>query len=223
MSERLLDWLAKRREINVVKMIQDHLSLCTECAEEISNATKKMISGDREGAMLNILRLNSKEKEADVLRGTIMNELSKGEFSPNQRDDLMHLIKRVDMVADYARSAGRSLTLLSMDRYPDKVKEISVIFVEKTLDNVIMLRKSVQSLTVNVTDTMQFGDQVERIEEEVDELHATARGIIKDLPSSVMTPGEFIVLSEFFNALEMVNDSCEDSVDYLRLIVVKLK
>ena len=223
MSERLLDWLAKRREINVVKMIQDHLSLCTECAEEISNATKKMISGDREGAMLNILRLNSKEKESDVLRGTIMNELSKGEFSPNQRDDLMHLIKRIDMVADYARSAGRSLTLLSMDRYPEKVKEISMIFVDKTLDNVIMLRKSVQSLTVNVTDTMQFGDQVERIEEEVDELHATARGIIKDLPSSAMTTGEFIVLSEFFNALEMVNDSCEDSVDYLRLIVVKLK
>lgn len=223
MSERLLDWLAKRREINVVKMIQDHLSLCTECAEEISNATKKMISGDREGAMLNILRLNSKEKEADVLRGTIMNELSKGEFSPNQRDDLMHLIKRIDMVADYARSAGRSLTLLSMDRYPDKVKDVSMIFVDKTLDNVIMLRKSVQSLTVNVTDTMQFGDQVERIEEEVDELHATARGIIKDLPSSAMTTGEFIVLSEFFNALEMVNDSCEDSVDYLRLIVVKLK
>jgi len=223
MSERLLDWLAKRREMNVVKMIQDHLGLCTECAEEIANATKKMILGDREGAMLNILRLNSKEKEADVLRGEIMNELSKGEFSPNQRDDLMHLIKRVDMVADYARSAGRSLTLLTMDKYTEKVKEISVIFVEKTLDNVNMLRKSVESLTVNVTDTMQFGDKVERIEEEVDELHATVRGLIKDLPASAMTPGEFIVLSEFFNALEMVNDSCEDSVDYLRLIVVKLK
>jgi len=223
MSEKLLDWLTKRREINVVKMIQDHLSLSTDCAEEIANATKKMIAGDREGAMLQILRLNSKEKEADMLRGTIMNELSKGEFSPNQRDDLMHLMKRVDMVADYARSAGRSLTLLSMDKYPDKVKDISALFVEKTLENVSMLRKSVQSLTVNVTEAMKYGDQVERIEEEVDELHASARGIIKDLPASTMTPGEFIVLSEFFNALEMVNDSCEDSVDYLRLIVVKLK
>lgn len=223
MSERLLDWLTKRREINVVKMIQDHLSLSTECTEEIASATKKMITGDREGAMLNILRLNAKEKEADMLRGTIMTELSKGEFSPNQRDDLMHLIKRVDMVADYARSAGRSLTLLSMEKYPDKIKDISMMFVEKTLDNVTMLRKSVQSLTVNVTEAMKYGDQVERIEEEVDELHANARGIIKDLPASAMTPGEFIVLSEFFNSLEMVNDSCEDSVDYLRLIVVKLK
>ena len=223
MSERLLDWLAKRREITVVKMIQDHLRLSTECVEEIVHATKKMITRDREGAMLNILRLNSKEKEADMLRGAIMNELSKGEFSPNQRDDLMHLIKRIDMVADYARSAGRSLTLLSLEKYPEKVKEISTIFVEKTLDNVNMLRKSVQSLTVNVTDTMTYGDQVERIEEEVDEIHSNARGIVKDLPASVMTPGEFIVLSDFFNALEMVNDSCEDSVDMLRLIVVKLK
>jgi predicted phosphate transport protein (TIGR00153 family) len=223
MSERLLDWLTKRREINVVKMIQDHLTLSTECTEEIARATKKMITGDHEGAMLNILRLNAKEKEADMLRGTIMTEPSKGEFSPNQRDDLMHLIKRVDMVADYARSAGRSLTLLSMEKYPDKIKDISMMFVEKTLDNVSMLRKSVQSLTVNVTDAMKYGDQVERIEEEVDELHANARGIIKDLPASAMTPGEFIVLSEFFNSLEMVNDSCEDSVDYLRLIVVKLK
>ena len=223
MSERLLDWLAKRREITVVKMIQDHLRLSTECVEEIAYAAKKMITGDREGAMLNILRLNSKEKEADMLRGAIMNELSKGEFSPNQRDDLMRLVKRIDMVADYARSAGRSLTLLSLEKYPEKVKEISTIFIEKTLDNVNMLAKSVQSLTVNVTDTMRYGDQVERIEEEVDEIHATARGIVKDLPATVMTPGEFIVLSDFFNALEMVNDSCEDSVDMLRLIVVKLK
>ncbi|MGQ9781456.1 MAG: DUF47 domain-containing protein [Nitrososphaeria archaeon] len=223
MSERLLDWLAKRREINVIKLIQDHLRLSTECAEEIAHATKKMITGDREGAMLNILRLNSKEKEADMLRVAIMNELSKGEFSPNQRDDLMHLVKRVDMVADYARSAGRNLALLSMDKYSDKVKEISVLFVEKTVDCVNMLRKSVQSLTVNVADTMKYGDQVERIEEEVDEIHGNARGILKDIPSSAMNTGEFIVLSDFFNSLEMVNDSCEDSVDMVRLIVVKLR
>ncbi len=223
MSDRLLDWLSRRREINVVKMIQDHLRLSTECAEEIAHATKKMIAGDREGAMLNILRLNSKEKEADMLRAAIMNELSKGEFSPNQRDDLMHLVKRVDMIADYARSAGRSLTLLSLDKYSEKVKEISILFVEKTLDCVNMLRKSVQSLTVSVADTIKYCDQVERIEEEVDEIHANARGILKDIPSSAMNTGEFIVLSDFFNALEMIDDYCEDSADMIRLIIVKLK
>ncbi|MEM3402978.1 MAG: DUF47 family protein [Nitrososphaeria archaeon] len=223
MSKELLNWLTKRREINVVKMIQDHLVLSTGCAEEITHATKKMISGDRQGALVHISRLNEKEKEADLLRGNIMNELSKGEFSPTQRDDLMHLIKRVDMVADYARGAGRGLKLLSFEKYPSEVKDIAVVFVEKTLDNVNMLKRAVQSLTSSIEDVIKYADIVERIEEEVDEIHGTVRGLIKDLPSDTMTTGEFILLSQFFYSLEMVNDSCEDSVDYLRLIVVKLR
>ncbi|MEM2153873.1 MAG: DUF47 family protein [Nitrososphaeria archaeon] len=223
MSEHLFNWLAKRREMNVFKMIQDHFKLSTDCVEEIVTATKKMIAGDRNASNLHILRLNSKEKEADTLRGNILNELSKAEFSPSQREDLVHLVKRVDMVADYARAAGRCLTLLSLDKYPEKVKEIATVMVEKSLENASTLKLALQNLTINLDEVIKYCDKVERIEEDVDEIHATARGVLKDLPSSTMNTGEFIVLSEFFNDLEMINDSCEDSVDILRLIVVKLK
>lgn len=223
MSEQLFNWLAKRREMNVFKMIQDHFRLSTDCVEEIANATKKMISGDKSESNQHILRLNSKEKEADILRGKILNELSKAEFSPSQREDLVHLVKRVDMVADYARAAGRCLVLLSLDRYPEKVKEVALLMAEKSVENANTLKIALQNLKVNLDEVIKYCDKVERIEEEVDEIHATARGIIKDLPSTAMNTGEFIVLSEFFNDLEMINDSCEDSVDILRLIVVKLK
>jgi len=223
MSERLLGWLTKRRELNVVKMVQNHLFLSTGCVEELAAATKKMMAGNRNDAMPNILRLNDMEKEADSLRRTIMDELVKGEFSPAERDDLMHLVKRVDMVADYSRSSGRNLQLISIDKYPDKMKDTITLFIEKTLDNSNTLNKSVTSLTSNTNDVMKYGDIVERIEEEVDEIYATARGVLKDLPATTMTPGEFILLSDYLNALENINDSCEDTVDQLRLIIVKLK
>jgi len=34
-----------------------------------------------------------------------MDEVSKGDLPPTAREDIMHLVKRVDMVADWSREA----------------------------------------------------------------------------------------------------------------------
>jgi len=122
----LLKWFEKRRETKAITIMQRHLATTMSAVEDLERAVKASVSNDERETKESINRVMSAEKEADRLRRVVMIELARGELPPIDREDLMHLMKRVDMVADWSRESTRILGATPMQDVPNSLKKATV-------------------------------------------------------------------------------------------------
>lgn len=218
MSE-LLKWFEKRRETKAITMMQQHLATTMSAVEALEQAVKASVSGDEEKTKVLIDRVISAEKEADRLRRTVMIELAGGELPPIDREDLMHLMKRVDMVADWCRESTRVLDATPMQDVPETLKKAAVQMVEGVRECATALRKSINSMAEKPEEALKAADEVERLEEKVDDLFENSRRLLAK--EERLKIGVAILMNELFEAIELAADACEDVCDQVRVIVVR--
>ncbi len=218
MSE-LIKWFEKRRETKALAMIQRHLALTTGIVEDLEKAVSAVVRKDEKEMRRCTERIASGEKEADGLRRKVMDEISRGELSPVDRVDLMDLVKRVDMVADWSRESTRVLGALPIEHVPGSIKDEFIEMVQSVKECAISLQKCVNKMMTRPEEALQAADFVEREEEKVDDIHEKARILMgkEDLPRA----GVAVLVSQLFEALEMIADSCEDACDQVRVIMVR--
>lgn len=218
MSE-LIKWFEKRRETRALITIQKHLALTTEIVEDLERAIAAAIKGEGKEAQKHIARVTESEKEADKLRRSVMDELSKGELPPADRSDLMDLVKKVDMVADWSRESTRVLGAIPMEYVPNSIKEAFIEMVRGARECAASLQKCVNKIMTKPEEALQAADAVEREEEKVDDIHEKTRRLLgrEDIPKA----GVAVLVSQLFEAIEMIADSCEDACDQVRVIMVR--
>jgi len=215
----LIKWFARRKETKALASTQRHLALTTGIVEDLEKAINAAIRGDTKEMQACISRIAVSENEADSLRRKVMDEISKGELSPTDREDLMGLVKRVDMVADWGRESTRILGAIPMEHVPNSIKNEFVEMIKTVKECTFSLQKCVNKIMTKPEEALAAADAVEREEEKVDEIHEKARILIgkEDLPKA----GVAILSSQLFEALEMIADSCEDACDQIRLIMIR--
>lgn len=218
MSE-LIKWFEKRKETKALATIQRHLALTTGIVEDLEKAIRAAIKRDKKEMQECIERVASSEREADTLRRKVMDEISTGELSPTDREDLMDLVKRVDMVADWSRESTRILGAIPMEQVPSSIKDEFIEMVKSVKECASSLQKCVNRMMTKPEEALQAADAVEREEEKVDEIHEKARILLgkEDIPKA----GVAILTSQLFEAIEMIADSCEDACDQVRVIMVR--
>jgi len=215
----LIKWFEKRRETKALATIQRHLTLTTGIVEDLEKAIKAAINNDEKEMQTCIERVAGSEREADALRRKVMDELSKGELSATDREDLMHLIKRVDMIADWSRESTRVLGAIPMEHVPKIIKDEFIEMVKSAKECAISLQKCVNKIMTEPEEALQAADAVERLEEKVDDTHEEARKLLgkEELPKA----GVAILASQLFEAIEMIADACEDACDQVRIIMIR--
>lgn len=218
MSE-LIEWFAKRKETKALTAVQRHLALTTGIVEDLEKAIRAAIRNDLKEMNVCIQRVAATEKEADTLRRKVMDEISTGELAPTDRVDLMDLVKRVDMVADWSRESTRVLIAIPMEQVPASIEEEIIEMIMSVKQCTVSLQKCVSKMMTKPEEALQAADAVEREEEKVDDIHEKARILIgrEDLPTSGMA----VLISQLFEAMEMIADSCEDVCDQVRVIIVR--
>jgi predicted phosphate transport protein (TIGR00153 family) len=215
----LIRWFEKRRETVALATIQRHLALTTGIVEDLEKAIHAAVEKDGKEMEKCIERVTSSEKEADTLRRKVMDDVSRGELAPTDRVDLMDLIKRVDMVADWSRESTRVLGAIPMENVPNSIKREFIEMVKSVKECATSLQTCVNRMMSKPEQALQAADAVEREEEKVDDLHEKARKLMgrEDLPKA----GVAILANELFEALEMIADACEDACDQVRVIMVR--
>ena len=218
MSE-LIKWFEKRRETKALTTVQRHLALTMGIVEDLDKAIAAAIRNEEKEMRKCVERVASSEKEADTLRRKVMDEISKGELSATDREDLMDLVKRVDMVADWSRESTRILGAIPMTEVPKSIKDEITIMVNSVRECASSLQKCVNKMMTKPEEALQAADAVEREEEKVDDIHEKARILMgrEDLPRA----GVAVLISQLFEAIEMIADSCEDVCDQIRIIIVR--
>ncbi len=218
MSE-LIRWFEKRRETIALITIQRHLALTTGIVEDLEKAVAAAIKKDAKEARVCIERITNAEKEADVLRRKVMDEVSKGDLAPIDREDIMHLVKRVDMIADWCRESTRILDAIPMEHVPNSIKDVFLEMVKNVKECAVSVQKCVNKMMRKAEEALQAADYVERQEEKVDDIHEKARKLLgkEELPKA----GVAVLVGQLFEAIEMIADSCEDACDQVRIIIVR--
>jgi predicted phosphate transport protein (TIGR00153 family) len=222
LSDKLLTWFGKRRQTKAVQLMQSHLSLTTRAVEELVKAMEHKIHRERELMEASIARLSMMEEEADSIRREIAFELTAGEIPPHERDDLLHLSRDIDWIADWSKEAGRILLVAPVERLPDTLakKGMEITHVVKETANAV--RACIEQLSERPKEAIRLADSVEDLEEKVDALYMEIRSLYPTIDFSKVNPGEMFLVGQLFDAIENITDWCENTIDQVRLLAVRM-
>jgi predicted phosphate transport protein (TIGR00153 family) len=223
MDLALESWLLARRTVKAMSLVVEHSKMTTVTVEQLSKCIQAAIEGKREELQRNFALVEQKEREADVLRRRIIEELARGELPVDERRGLMRLGRQIDWVTDWAHEASRILVLFDLSRIPKQIQHVALEMCSTVRDCTAQLTDCVQKLMDGAIEhTLKAADQVERLEEKVDKLYQKARSNLEDIQTDGIRVGAIILLSQFVEAIENTADRCEDSCDQVRVMAVTL-
>lgn len=223
LSEKLLRWFESRRETAVIKLLRQHAIATTDVGDELVKAIDLAIVGKNTELKTAFDRQKQKEIEADSLRRNVMQELAKGELPLADRGDMMRLARRIDLVTDWSHEAVRILVLFKMSEMPKDIQEAALKMCKTVRECIWALRRCLEKLADrDIDETLRLAEQVERIEEQVDDLYQQARGLLLSLDRSTNI-GAAILLSQFLDSVENTADRCEDTCDQVRVIAIRTR
>ena len=221
MSKKLFGWFAPSRGEDVLGMAEKHLELTKNAVRELYSMVDAAAKCDREGCAKHYMSVSRMEMEADDLRRKMVDALTKSEMFPEERDDLMELVRAVDWIADWSKEAGRILNVIQLDKAPQEMREAALNMVKADADCVAVLEECLKKAYEDPKEAVNLANKVELLEEDTDELYSQARKHLATLEFKGWTIGSLILLNEFLDALETIADWCENTADIVRAISVR--
>ncbi len=221
MSERILRWFGDRRTETIIEMTHRHLEVTTEAVKQLHKMVRKASDDKEKKAFYETI--SQHEMKADQIRREMVTELSKRELYPSERDDMMELVRSVDWIADWAREAARILVIIPFYKLTSEFKGTIEDMCRENYSTVRVLAKCIHALSTNTKKAMEYADQVELLEADLDDLYGTARNHFVELGDIGMTRGALILVNELLQAIETVSDWCENTADIARAIAIRVK
>lgn len=161
------------------------------------------------------------ERDADNLRRKIQRDISRGELNPSVRQNLSHLIKRMDDVANCSTGVARRVNTIPLKFWEESSKETIELVLEMmktTVDCVQYLDKIVLDLLEERKNITKFSAQINQLEHTVDLLNIKLR---KNLQETDYTVNFFTIFTagNVFDILEAISDSIEGVADYILVLL----
>jgi len=212
-------WFAQRRKSKVLELADRQLTLAvdtvTELEAAISAASKKNIADAKE----QIEKLFVTEEEVDNLRRAIFEESTRGSLPLSDREDLMHLVKRLDVMADHVKDSGRHVLLLLEINIPTTLWNAYVEMAKDLVDCAKALRASIEKLGTDPLEARRLSEKVDEFEKHGDEKNLHIKTLLLKSDKDV-APSALFVLKDLVESMEEVADSCDDTADYVRVLTI---
>lgn len=212
-------WFSKRRKFKVLEMADRQMTLAIDTVIELEKAINAALNGNKEKAIASFNKLSSAEHEIDELRRIVMEELTRGSLQSKDREDIMHLVKRLDQMADHVKDASRAVILLLETEVP---KEMWEQFAQTAKDLVVCaktLLKAIENLGTDPVKAMELAKQIDKIEGQVDEKYLKSKALLLQI-SKETDAATILLLKDLIEEMEHVADACDDTADYVRILTV---
>jgi len=220
LSKRLFSWFSPKRGEKIFEMLEKHLELTKNSVSDLYRMVDVASKGEIPQSKEFYKSLSDMEIRADEVRRELVDELTRSELFPEERDDLMELVRAVDWVADWSKEAGRILSIIPFEKAPEEMKEVALNMCREDMNCVTVLAESVRALPEDPLKALSLADKVEILEENLDELYGVARRHLATLDNTAFTIGSLILLNQFLDALETVADWCENTADIVRAVAL---
>jgi len=212
-------WFAERRKSKLFEMADRQMTLAIDTVIELEKSITAALNGKKEKAKASFNKLSIIEHEIDELRRMIFEELTRGSLRSKDREDIMHLVKRLDEMADHVKDASRAVILLLEAYVPKEMWEQFVQTAKDLVECATTLRKAIENLGTNPEKAMELAKQIDEVEGKVDEKYLTSKAMLLQY-SKETDAATIMLLKDLIEEMEHVADACDDTADYVRILTV---
>ena len=216
-------WTSKQMERKILEDHLKHVEKVVETTRALEDSVSHVRSRDLNSFIKDYEKISSLEREADVFKRTLMKEVSQVLIHPIDREYLINLTLNIDQIAGYCRAVGKRILILmeaSEDLDGHMIEYVSTV-ASKIRQIAELILSALQSLKRSAQETIEFTNEIEKIEEEVDDLKLEAYKIV--LKKCNEKSIEWCILSkEIIDTLEEATDRGERVADIIRMLDVSL-
>jgi len=212
-------WFEKRRKDKVLDIAYRQMTLALDTVNDLERAVKAIFTGDKDGARATIERLFLIEEEIDNLRRTVFEELTRGNLQFRDREDIMHLVKRLDVMADFVKDSARSVMILVDYEVPEEVWRAFSEMATGLVRCAATLKEGLKLLSENPQEARRISLKVEEEENKVDKQYLKIKSLLLKYGDK-MNPATLMILKDLAEYMEDATDSCADVGDYIRVLTV---
>ena len=208
---------SKRRKTKVLEMADMQMTLAIDTVIELEKAVNAAQNSDKAKALASFNKLSGIEHEIDELRRIVFEELTRGSFQSKDRADIMHLVKRLDQMADHVKDASRAVILLLEAVVPKEIWKQFAKTAKDLVECATTLRKAIENLGTDPVKAMELAKQIDKIESQVDEKTLKSKALLLKYSKETDT-ATLVLLKDLIEEMEHVADSCDDTADYVRIL-----
>jgi predicted phosphate transport protein (TIGR00153 family) len=218
LEKRSYAWFERRRRTRALDLAQEQITKALDTVNLLHQAIQSISDGKRKEATQRIENLFKAEEEVDRLRIEVFKELSKGAaLLADYREDLLHLVKRLDTFADHVKDAARCLEMLGDAKIPKEFCENTVCMTSLLVDCAQALRGSIEKITVSPPEAIDGANKVEDIEHEIDQYYLKTKSSFVKYGDQVNC-GAMVIFDDLVEFIEHAADMCADTADYIVIL-----
>ena len=129
-------------------------------------------------------------------------ELSKGAaLVADYREDLLHLVKRLDTLADHTKDAARCLEMLSGAEIPTELNEKTLLMTGKLVETAQTFRNSIEKISSNPTEAINEAKKVGEIEHAIDAEYLNTKKLFVKYGAD-MNCGAMVIFDDLIEFIE---------------------
>ena len=218
----LIEFLKRETALNVLEKTIKHAQIVQQCVRELEVGLKVLLKEENfEKSRENFHKVDLLEDEADKIRREVLKDVSKGELNPSIRQNLSHLIKRLDDVANCSTGVARRITTIPnkfWEQSSEETLKLILEIIETTVEAVSNLDKLVSDLVGERKSVKEYAQKINQLEHDVDLLNIKLRESLQKTEYDVNFFTIFTV-GNIFDILEAISDSIEGVADYIIVLL----
>ena len=215
MEKKSYGWFEKRRRTKGLELAHNQIIKAFETVSLLYEAVKSFSQNDKKAVSAYLIKLYKIEEEVDQLRQHVFKELSKGAaLISDYREDLLHLVKRLDTLADHTKDAARCLEMLSNSEIPKELCSKLEFMTSKLVEMAQILSESIEKITEDPISAIKKSEKVSLIESKLDKEYLKTKSLFVKYGNSI-NPGALIIFDDLIEFLEHAADMCADTADYI--------
>jgi predicted phosphate transport protein (TIGR00153 family) len=216
--DRSYDWFVQRHRTRGLELAHEEITSAFDTVTWLHKATKSFSEKNLVEAKKYIENLYKTEENVDQLRTKVFMELSTGAaLVADYREDLLHLVKRADTLADDTKDAARCLEMLSEADIPKELCDKIVLMSGELVNMVNILRSSVEKISSNPKEAINEAKKVSEIENTIDDEYLKTKSLFVKYGSG-MNCGAMVIFDDLIEFLEQAADMCADTADYINVL-----
>jgi predicted phosphate transport protein (TIGR00153 family) len=218
----LIEFLKREVALNALEKSINHARIVQSCVEELGKGLTLLLHERKpEEAEEVFHQVDIIENNADKLRREIQKDISRGELNPSVRQNLSHLVKRMDDVANCCTGVARRINTVP-EKFWDQSSKESIQIVLEMMDKTVSCSKYLDKILIDLLEERknlkEYSRQINQFEHQIDLLNIKLR---KNLQLTHYDVNQFTVFTvgNVFDILEAISDSIEGVADYIMVLV----
>jgi len=215
MEKRSYEWFEKRRKTKGLEIAYNQIRKAFDTVTWLNKAMKSFSERNFKEAKKYLENLYMDEEEVDKLRTKVFTELSNGAaLVSDYREDLLHLVKRLDTLADHTKDAARCIEMLGETDLPKELTEKTVFMTEKLVETAQALRASIEKISSDPSEAIEQAKKVGEFEHDLDAEYLKVKSLFVKYGDSVNC-GAMVIFDYLIEFIEHAADMCADTADYI--------